>query len=238
MYLRMKYSIIVPLYNEEETVPSLFERLVPVCEKLGDYEILCIDDGSKDKTFELLKSAKEKNPNIKIIKFKENSGQSDAFAAGFEVSEGDFVITIDGDLQNPPEEIPKLLEAMDNHDAVMGWRYKRHDSFLKKYVSRLANGFRRKALEDAAHDTGCSLKVFKKEVAKKIKMFKGMHRFLPALSQIEGYKITEVKVDHESRKWGSTKYGTLKRGVPAFLDLLAVYWMKKRRLTYKIDKIL
>jgi len=234
----MKFTIVIPFYNEETSVSPMFKRLVPVCKSLKDFEILCIDDGSTDKTLINLKEEQKNCPQLKIIKFHKNAGQSAAFAAGFKEAAGDIIITLDGDLQNPPEEIPLIVSALNNADMAVGWRHERQDTFSKKIASKLANGLRRYVLDDKVHDTGCSLKGFKKEVAKNIVFYRGMHRFLPALATMQGYKVTEVKVSHESRQFGITKYRTFLRGVPSFFDMLAVLWMRKRKLTFKIDEII
>lgn len=233
----MKYSVVIPIYNELETIPKLISRLGPVCKKLGAYEIICVDDGSNDGSFEALIKEKEKEKNLRVIKFLKNSGQSAAFDAGIKNASGDVIITMDGDLQNPPEEIPLLLEGLKGNDFVIGWRHQRHDNFRKKIASKIANAIRQAFLGDGAQDTGCSLKAFKKEAISQIKLFNGMHRFFPALLVIEGFKYAEVKVSHENRKWGVSKYGTFRRAIPAFIDLLAVLWMRKRKLPYKIEKI-
>ena len=225
------------MYNEEETVPHLFRRLKPVLEEFESFEVICVDDGSKDDTFHALTNEKKNLPELKIVRLKKNSGQSDAFEAGFEVSRGEILITMDGDLQNPPEDIPILLKALENHDAVFGWRHKRNDSFSKKTASIIANWFRNLVLGDGVPDTGCSLKAFKRPVICHIKLFKGMHRFFPALIAMEGFSSTIVKVSHENRKWGKTKYGNTGRAITCIIDLLAVFWMRKRKLTYEIDKI-
>ena len=237
----MKYTIVVPLYNEEESIPPLLSRLSQVFRNIDDFEIICVDDGSSDGSFDVLQSEKEKlsenGIKLKIIKFESNGGQSAAFDAGFKNASGDIVITIDGDLQNPPEEIPLLIEALKNHDVAIGWRHRRHDLFSKKIAGRMANSIRRTFLKDNAHDTGCSLKAFKRETLSSMKLYNGMHRFFPALAKIEGFSVAEVKVSHERRKWGSSKYGTFIRAIPTFFDLLAVFWMRKRKLDYKIEKI-
>ena len=164
----MKFTIVIPFYNEETSVSPMFKRLVPVCKSLKDFEILCIDDGSTDKTLINLKEEQKNCPQLKIIKFHKNAGQSAAFAAGFKEAAGDIIITLDGDLQNPPEEIPLIVSALNNADMAVGWRHERQDTFSKKIASKLANGLRRYVLDDKVHDTGCSLKGFKKEVAKNI----------------------------------------------------------------------
>jgi len=237
----MKYSVVIPLYNEQESAGPLLERVSAVFASPQDFEIICIDDGSTDGTFDVLEHHKHelssRGTRLSIIKFEKNCGQSAAFDAGFKHARADVIITMDGDLQNPPEEIPRLLEALKSHDVAIGWRHRRNDSFAKKIAGRTANYIRNAFLKDDAHDTGCSLKAFKREVITKIHLYNGMHRFFPALVKMEGFSVAEVKVSHERRKWGSSKYGTFRRAIPAFFDLLAVIWMRKRHLNYKIEKI-
>ncbi len=231
------YSIIVPVYNEEENIQILNEEIVQVIKSLGKpFEIIYIDDGSQDRSLEVLKELKSKTPEIKIIVFEKNCGQSAAIDAGFRKSQGDIVITIDADLQNDPNDIPLLIDALKEGDAAIGWRASRKDSLKKKITSKLGNFFRNLFLGEKIHDTGCSLKAFKRETIERLKIFKGMHRFLPALVKMEGYKVIEVKVDHRPRIHGKTKYGFFDRFLSATPDLFAVMWMKRRVVPYKIKE--
>ncbi len=231
----MKVSIVIPVYNEAESIPALFEELFAACHSLNPFEVICIDDGSTDNTFELLKEEQARHPEIQIIKFSTNFGKSDGLAAAFKVCRGDIVVTMDADLQNPPDEIPKLIAALDDCDAVIGWRSDREDTIFKRFASRFANGFRGWLLDDDAHDTACALKAFRREAIAEITMYKGMHRFLPALLKMQGSTVKEIKVKDRQRRYGETKYGTFKRGIPGFFDLLAVRWMKKRKLSHEIE---
>jgi len=233
----MNISIIIPVYNEKESLPLLFQRLKPVCRHYVPFEIICIDDGSTDGSFEILVHEKETCPELKIIKFQTNSGKSAALAAGFREAQGDIVVTLDADLQNPPQFIPTLIEEIANADAVIGWRFDRQDSVLRRFASRFANGFRNFFLHDHSHDSACALNAFRRSFLKDIPLFKGMHRFFPALMQMQGARVVEVKVPHEPRIYGKSKYGTFSRGIWAFWDLLAVIWLRKRRLTYRVEKI-
>ncbi|MCX7830209.1 MAG: glycosyltransferase family 2 protein [Acidobacteria bacterium] len=231
------YSIVVPVYNEEENLQILNNEIVDVMNQLqSPYEIIYIDDGSKDKSLDVLKSLKSNYPQIRIIVFEKNSGQSAALDAGFRKSRGNVVVTMDADLQNDPKDIPLLLEALKSADAAVGWRATRKDSLKKKITSRLGNFFRNLFLGEKIHDTGCSLKAFRKEAIERLKLFRGMHRFLPALVSMEGYKVVEVKVNHRPRVYGKTKYGFFDRFFAATPDLFAVLWMKKRVIPYRIKE--
>lgn len=234
----MNLSVIIPIYNEAESIAPLMERLIPVVEQYGPFEVLCIDDGSDDGTFEELLKAKQQYPQVRIIKLKVNSGKSDALDAGFHQAQGDIVVTLDADLQDPPEDIRLLMENLNGTDAVIGWRHDRKDTVVKNFASKFANGFRNFFLHDDAHDTCCSLKALRKKTIGTLIMYKGMHRFVPALLKMHGFSIKEVKVSHHKRERGKSKYGTFARTFPAFFDLVGVIWMKKRKLTYEVEKVI
>lgn len=228
-------SIVIPVYNEEENVPILASALVDVMEKGGySYEVIFVDDGSTDDTELALKKICSENPNFKTIRFKRNSGQTAAMDAGFKGAMGKFVVSIDADLQNDPKDIPPLLDALQSYDLVCGWRYKRNDPWIKLISAKVANFVRNKLSDEDIKDIGCSLKAYRKECLVKIKLYNGLHRFLPTLFKMEGFTVTEVKVSHFPRKHGVSKYGIRNRMFRAFYDLLVVRWMKKRRLNYEI----
>jgi len=231
-----KLSVIVPVFNEAEAIPELFERLVRSCSEYAPFEIVAIDDGSTDGSYESLADQRKLYPDaeIMIIRFRSNSGKSDALDAGFRAAKGNLIATIDADLQNPPEEISKLISALGSHALSAGKRIKREDTVFKRFASRFANFVRRKLLMDDASDTACGLKVFRKEALRELPMFKGMHRFFPALLRMKGFSVIEVEVQDAFRRYGNSKYGTFSRGIPGFFDMLAVYWMRKRKLTYEI----
>ena len=233
----MNYSIVVPVYNEEGNIKNLTKEIVSVFEQISnDYEIIYIDDGSKDGSLAVIKELKSKYPVIKCISFEKNSGQSAALEAGFRKSSGKIIITMDADLQNDPKDIPLLLAELDHYDLVVGWRASRKDPLSKKITSKLGNFFRNIFLGEKIHDTGCSLKAFKRETVERLKLFKGMHRFFPALVTMEGYKVGEVKVNHRPRFSGKTKYGFFDRFSTATFDLFAVMWMRKRVVPYRIKE--
>jgi len=218
-------SVVVPLFNEEGNVTELHRRIFSACEKLEKpFEIIFIDDGSRDKTLEEARTLKP----LTLIEFRRNFGQTAAFDAGFKEARGEVIVTMDGDLQNDPADIPKLLEKMrqDNLDVVSGWRHKRQDSISKKIFSRGANFLRKILLHDRIHDSGCSLKAFRRECFDHLDLYGEMHRFIPALLEIQGFRIGEVKVSHHPRTRGVTKYNW-KRGVKGFVDMISIWFWNR-----------
>jgi dolichol-phosphate mannosyltransferase len=231
------YSLVVPLKNEEDNIEELVAEIAPVMSGLeAPWELICIDDGSTDQTLSRLQILKARYPELRVLVFDKNYGQSSAFDAGFKAARGKFVITLDGDRQNDPKDIPKLIAAMDDADLVCGRRLRRKDTVVKRITSLLANAVRRRLCKDGVQDTGCSLKVYRKSCLDQIKMFHGMHRFLPALFVIEGFHVKEVDVNHRERSKGQTKYNFFNRSFNTVADMLAVRWMYKRHLKYRIDK--
>lgn len=229
------YTVVIPLKNEAENIIDLIQELEPVMQGLNQsWELICVNDGSTDKTSQILKKLSEDKPYLHIINFKKNYGQSSAFDAGFKAAQGKFIITLDGDGQNDPKDIPKLVELIDEYDLVCGIRHKRKDTFTKRMTSRLANFIRQSLIEDGIKDTGCSLKVYRKKSLNNIKMFHGMHRFLPALFKIEGFQVHQIPVNHRERVRGKSNYNFFNRSFNTVADLLAVRWMKKRHLHYQI----
>jgi len=228
-------SIVVPVYNEEKNLPILIPQIADVMQRLGrKYEIILVDDGSTDNSFNVITTLAKQYIELRYIRFNSNSGQSAAFDAGFKTAVGEIIVTLDSDLQNNPEDIPNLLSHIPEYDIVCGWRVKRQDSLVRKFSSRIANSIRNLFIKDGIHDTGCSLKAYKKEWLAKIKLYNGMHRFLPALLQIEGARILEVEVSHNPRHYGSSKYNIRNRLFAVIYDMLAVQWMHRRTLLYKI----
>ncbi|OGI22349.1 MAG: glycosyl transferase family 2 [Candidatus Moranbacteria bacterium RIFCSPHIGHO2_01_FULL_55_24] len=217
-------SVVVPLYNEEGNVAELHQRILQAVQKIGrPFEIIFVDDGSRDKSVEI---ARTLSP-LKLIEFRKNFGQTAAFDAGFKAARGEIVVTLDGDLQNDPEDIPLLLEKLgEGYDVVSGWRYKRQDPWSKKIPSRIANLLRTILIRDNIHDSGCSLKAYKKECFENLDLFGEMHRFIPALLMLDGFRVGEVKVSHHPRVNGKTKYNW-KRGVKGFVDMIAIWFWRK-----------
>lgn len=234
----MQYSIVIPFKNEEENVEPLLNEIAPVMHQLGaPFEVIAIEDGSTDGTLTRLRELKRVLPWLRVIKFKRNFGQSSAFDAGFKAAQGEYIVTLDGDRQNDPADIPKLIEAATlGADLVCGRRTRRRDPLSKKITSKLANFVRAHLCEDGVQDTGCSLKLYKKSALQKIKLYHGMHRFLPALFLIEGFKVREVPVNHRERLSGKTKYHFFNRSFNTIADLLAVWWMKNRRLKWEVEE--
>lgn len=221
-------SVIVPLLNEEESVVELSITLKKVLERLRtNYEVIFVDDGSTDSSFLKIKEINHLNNRFKCIKFKRNYGKSAALSAGFKTANGDFVITMDADLQDDPEEIPSLISKLnDGYDLVSGWKKKRHDPFIKKYTSKLFNFVTSRLVGLKLHDYNCGLKAYRKEVIKNIKVYGEMHRYIPALAFLSGYKVSEIPVTHHPRKFGKTKFGT-SRFINGLLDLITVLFTTK-----------
>ncbi len=221
---RVDLSIVIPLYNEQENVFPLYEAIDRVVRGLGKtYEIIFVDDGSTDKTYVRLKSIAEADPAVKLVKFRANYGQSAATDAGFEMARGDVVVVMDGDLQNDPADIPRLLEKMqEGYDLVSGWRKDRKDKLLlRKIPSKIANRLICSITKVELHDTGCALKAYRGEVVRRINLYGELHRFLPALARVEGARITEIPVRHHPRRFGRSKYG-ISRTFKVIMDLLSL----------------
>lgn len=233
----LAYSLVIPLKDEEDNIIPLIEEIEGVMQNIGkNWEVICVEDGSKDRTQEILKQLATSKPFLRLVIFSKNFGQSSAFDAGFKLARGEFVITLDGDRQNDPRDIPRLLEIAEHNDLVCGIRLNRKDNLVKKWTSKIANAIRSRLCQDGVQDTGCSLKVYRTSCLKHIKMFHGLHRFLPALFQIEGFRVAQIPVNHRERVKGVTKYNFLNRSFNTIADMLAVRWMRKRRLNYQIDR--
>ncbi|XLQ20244.1 MAG: glycosyltransferase family 2 protein [Candidatus Moraniibacteriota bacterium] len=221
---KVQLSVVVPVYNEEGNVAELHRKIVEACDGLNkSYEVIFVDDGSCDKTVEICKSLS----NLTLIELRKNFGQTAAFDAGFKASVGDVIVTMDGDLQNDPADIGKLLEKKaEGYDIVSGWRFDRKDSFSKKFFSRTADKLRKLLLKDSIHDSGCSLKVYDGDALRGIDLFGEMHRFIPAILELDGYTVGEVKVSHHARVAGVTKYNW-KRSVKGFVDMISIWFWRK-----------
>jgi len=223
----MDLSIVVPIYNEEENIAPLYEQLTAVLEPLDrSYEIICVDDGSTDRSFELLAELAKRDPRVKVIRFRRNFGQTAGFSAGFDYAQGDIVITIDADLQNDPASIPLLLDKVEEgYDLVSGWRTNRQDPFLtRRLPSMIANWLITKTTGVKVHDRGCSLRAHKREVVKQMRLYGELHRFIPDMASWIGVNMTEVPVSHRPRRFGKSKYG-LSRTFRVMLDLITVRFL-------------
>jgi glycosyltransferase involved in cell wall biosynthesis len=233
----IEISAVVPVYNEEENLPILVPKLLEVLKDLRKtYEIIFVDDGSSDRSGEVLKGMATRDPSIRILRFKANRGLSAALIAGMREARGDILVTLDSDLQNDPADIPKLLRALDHYDMATGWRQKREDPWLKRISSRIGNTVRNRLSGENIQDSACTLRAFKRECVQEIWVFNGMHRFLSTLVKMKGYRIIEVPVAHHQRKFGTSKYNIRNRMVRSFVDLLVVRWMKRRRIDYEIEE--
>ncbi len=225
----MKLSVILPVFNEEGNLLPLYRKLVKVLKQHRySYEIIFIDDGSTDNSYNILKKIYlQDKKHVKVIKFRKNYGQTASINSGFKYSNGDILITMDSDLQNDPSDIPKLLNKLkEGYDVVSGWRYNRKDGFSKKVMSRFSNWLHRKLTGLNIHDSGCTLKAYKREVIKDLELYGEIHRYIPALTYWKGFKIAEVKVRHHPRIYGKTKYNW-KRLVKGLLDLINIkFWMQ------------
>ena len=222
-------SVVVPLYNEEDSLPSLVEQLLAALRPIGrSFELILVDDGSRDATPEQLRKQAQRVPELVAVLLRRNYGQTAAMAAGFDASRGTVIITLDGDLQNDPADIPLLLETLEQgYDLVSGWRHRRQDAAISRLLpSLLANRLIGGVTGVRLHDYGCSLKAYRREVLADLNLYGELHRFLPALAFIEGARIREVKVNHHPRRYGKSKYG-IDRTFRVLMDLLTIWFMKR-----------
>ena len=223
----MKLSVVIPIYNEEENIQPLYDELKGVLQGIDrPYQIVFIDDGSRDRSLELLERLQQQDNDVVVVSFRRNFGQTAAMAAGFDYADGDVIITMDGDMQNDPHDIPLLLAKMEEgYDLVSGWRYNRQDAFInRKLPSMIANKIISMVTGVHLHDYGCTLKIFHKEITKGIRLYGEMHRFIPAIASGMGSRIAEIKVNHRPRRFGTSKYG-ISRTIRVILDLLTVKFL-------------
>ena len=230
-------SVVIPIKDERDNLRPLTDQLLKVLQSRDEsdttpFEIIYVDDGSSDGSSELLDRLAAEHPPVTVWHFDRNYGQSAGFDAGFKRSTGALIATMDGDLQNDPADIGVLLAHAKDYDLVCGWRTNRHDSLIRKISSRVANAVRSAVTGDRVHDTGCSLKLFRRPVVDRLQMFTGMHRFFPALALMHGFTVTEVPVRHHPRTHGVSKYGVGNRLFKGLYDLIAVRWMQTRVLRY------
>jgi glycosyltransferase involved in cell wall biosynthesis len=228
-------TLVIPVYNERDNLEPLMREIdASLADASWRYEILMVDDGSSDGSEEVLRRLQAAHPELRVVRFVRNAGQTAAMEAGFRRARGPVVVTLDADLQNDPADIPRLVRELEGWDAVVGVRSVRRDSLVRRVSSRIANYVRNRLSDETITDTGCSLKAYRKEALDRLKLYRGMHRFLPTLLKMEGYKVRELPVGHRARAHGDSKYGIGNRLVPSFVDLLAVRWMKKRALRYEV----
>jgi glycosyltransferase involved in cell wall biosynthesis len=230
-------SVVLPVYNEEENLPILWPELREVLDSLGlGYEIVFVDDGSRDRSAEIVRGFRELDPRVRLVRLKENAGETAATDAGFKASRGRWIVVMDADLQNDPRDIPGMLRALERWDAVTGWRVRRGDgdSIVRRVSSRVANRIRNRLSDDTIEDSGCTFRAFRRECLRGLVLYRGLHRFVPTLLRMRGYRVIEVPVNHRPRRFGRSKYGLMNRAAVAFADLLAVRWMNSRLLRYEV----
>jgi glycosyltransferase involved in cell wall biosynthesis len=231
-------SLVVPAFNEQENIAELLRRVSCALTELHrPFEVIIIDDGSTDDTPRLLRDAMQQFPWLRVLTMLRNGGQSAAFDAGFRAARGEIIATIDADLQNDPEEIPRLVPLLNGSDMINGWRQQRQDTPMRRVQSRIANRIRNWISQEEIQDSASSLKVYKRHCLEGIQLYKGMHRFLPTLVKMRGYTVNEVPVKHSARFAGTAKYGLRNRAWRAFVDLMAVRWMKSRYLRYEVKEV-
>ena len=231
-------SLVIPAYNEQENVAALLQRVGAALGQIGKpFEVIIIDDGSTDRTPQLLNEAMTRLPWLRVLRLQKNSGQSAAFDAGFKAARGEVVATIDADLQNDPEEIPRLLPMLDGYDMITGWRRDRQDTKFRKVQTKVANRIRNWISDETIQDSASSLKLYRRHCLEGIHLFTGAHRFFPTLVKMRGFKVREEPVKHSPRHAGTAKYGFRNRALRAFVDLLAVRWMKKRYIRYEVKEV-
>ena len=230
-------SIVVPVYNEEESLPLLWQEIREVLDPIGlQYETIFVDDGSQDRSAEIIREFRQQDRRVRLVKLKANAGETAATDAGFKAVRGRHVVVMDADLQNDPHDIPGMLAHLDEWDAVTGWRVNRAagDSWIRRLSSRIANRVRNSLSQETIQDSGCTFRAFRRECLRDLVLYRGLHRFIPTLLRIRGFRVIEVPVNHRARRFGVSKYGIGNRALRAFVDLLAVRWIKDRQLRYEI----
>ena len=232
-------SIVFPVFNEEENVPILLEEIASAMRgQPWSYEIVAVDDGSRDRSLEILRQSRAKYPNLRVLAFEKNSGQTAALDAAWRAARGAYVVSLDADLQNDPADIPTMMRRLEESksDMIIGVRVNRQDTWARKVQSRIGNGVRNWITGDRITDTGCSLKLVKREAIDRVALYTGMHRFLPTLVRLRGYQVIEMPVNHRPRRFGVSKYGAMNRAMRGLVDCLAVRWMSKRMLDYRVKE--
>jgi glycosyltransferase involved in cell wall biosynthesis len=232
-------SVVFPVYNEEENVPILLREIAAALDGKGwTYEIVAADDGSTDRSLEVLRASRAEHPTLRVLALEKNSGQTAALDAAWRGARGRMVVSLDADLQNDPADIPAMVRKLEEAraDMVIGVRVNRQDTWSRKMQSRIGNGVRNWITGDQITDTGCSLKLVKREAIDRVRLFTGMHRFLPTLIRYAGYKVVEMPVNHRARQFGVSKYGAMNRAFRGLADCFAVRWMGTRMLKYDVHE--
>jgi len=230
-------SVVIPVYNEEDNLSPLWAELRGVLEGLRlRFEVLFVDDGSADRSAEIIRGLRETDARVRLVRLKTNAGETAATDAGFKAARGRWVVTMDADLQNDPADLPALLAELDTWDAATGWRVDRAagDGWVRRLSSRAANRIRNAISDETIQDSGCTYRAFRRECLRDLTLYRGLHRFIPTLLRMRGFRVVEVPVHNRPRRYGRSKYGIMNRAFVAFVDLLAVRWMKSRRLRYEI----
>jgi len=229
--------VFIPAWNEEENLPPLWAELREVLQTLGlSFEVVFVDDGSRDRSAELIRGFREQDARVRLVRLKANAGETAATDAGFKAARGRWVVTMDADLQNDPHDIPAMLGHLEQWDAVTGWRVKRGegDSVVRRASSRIANRVRNALSEETIQDSGCTFRAFRRDCLRGLVLYRGFHRFIPTLLKMRGYRVLEVPVQNRPRRFGHSKYGVMNRVFVATADLLVVRWMKNRFLRYQV----
>ena len=233
----VELSVVIPVYNEEDNLPLLWPELRGVLEAMGvPFEVIFVDDGSRDRSPEIIREMRETDARVRLVRLKANAGETAATDAGLKAARGQRVVTMDADLQNDPRDIPALVQRLEQWDAATGWRVTRGDgdSLVRRLSSRVANGTRNWLSDESIRDSGCTFRAFRRECLRGLVLYRGFHRFIPTLLCMRGYRVVEVPVRNRPRRFGRSKYGVLNRVFVAFVDLLVVRWMKNRLLRYEV----
>ncbi len=231
-------SVVFPVYNEEENIPLLLREIKTAVDGKWSYEIVAVDDGSTDRSLAVLRELRNEYPNLRVLALEKNSGQTAALDAAWRAARGRYVVSLDADLQNDPADIPAMMRKLEEtrSDMVIGVRVNRADTWSRRMQSKIGNGVRNLITGDRITDTGCSLKLVTKEAVDRVRLFTGMHRFLPTLVRYAGYKVVEMPVNHRPRQFGQSKYGAMNRAFRGLADCFAVRWMGKRMLNYDVSE--
>jgi dolichol-phosphate mannosyltransferase len=233
---RPELSLVAPVFDEEQNLEPLYDKVAAALAGRR-FELVLVDDGSRDRSAAIIRALHERDPRVRGVFFTHNRGQTAAMAAGIHAAAGELIATLDADLQNDPADIPRLVAALDSYDAAVGYRMQRHDTWVRRMSSKIANGVRNRLTGDQIRDTGCSLKVFRADAVRALPFFEGMHRFLPTLLRMHGFTVVEVGVSHHPRVAGLSKYGIRNRALRALRDTFAVRWMRSRLIRIEIAEV-
>ncbi|HSN68818.1 MAG TPA: glycosyltransferase family 2 protein [Thermoanaerobaculia bacterium] len=233
-------SVVLPVFNEAENLPILLGEIAAALDpERWSYEIVAVDDGSRDESLAVLLGLRDRHPSLRIVRLDRNHGQTAALDAGWRAARGRLVVSLDADLQNDPADIPAMMRKLESEgvDMVIGVRVNRQDSLSKKIQSKIGNGIRNWITGDRITDTGCSLKLVRRKAVERVRLFNGMHRFLPTLVRMDGGTVVEMPVNHRPRRFGQSKYGAMNRAVRGLADCFAVRWMASRNVRYGAEEV-